>query len=747
MVSAMAALVIAVQEADLFRATSQGQQERPADTPPAQGPQLLPPKVQHDPSPTGAPPSPERAQGPPVTGAPPAPQERQGTPCREEHSPEQAPAAKKSAPPKPPTAVGATAKGKAMPARGVPAKPLEKAAGDQAGEEAPQEGSESTYSSYYNSSQSSDAQAQENERPTAKEKPPTPSGERQQARPGPEARREPSGEREQQRRDPPKDQRRVHLAPQREAAPAGTAALSSSKSYAPRTKEPGTPMTADAPRGSPHATAAATPRAAASESAPGEKSDPVPDGADRAPTGAGPAAAIALAAAVTAMSSGAGRTDPSPPGPGVKTWRTACRRAGGIPDPIIRRRRATRGRRAFRIRGRSRAGTRPTAIKRALASVAGRIRTGLRIALTEVAQVRARAAGAGEEAWARRLSSARNHDTPSPEQRSSGTSRSAERGAWPRGSPRRSRTTTNAGEAAGVATGRAQPTKEPAGQAQGRRSCPRRPRPAELPDGSNESPATAEGSVPSPVHGARNFPERSNSLVHRFSKYYGLFAPWRREQGPRKPTTGRRGRHCRTWQEKMGVLALWKPGRGGECGRTPTGIPPGPPGGEVGSGPRDARNGNPILPTGEPGGNCQRRDWLRLTAVQNRTQWPACGKCGDGDPPSRSGRGKAPRTIEGAGAGLPKLDNPRDAHPSHDRLKGVRIGEASNPGPAITLPPWRPDSDHTTYFAVFGTGWVVFVFVGSIVSCGTLHSFQAGAPRGAGQRHLSSRGRVTSSEP
>ena len=114
-------------------------------------------------------------------------------------------------------AVGATAKGKAMPARGVPAKPLEKAGGDQAGEEAPQEGSESTYVFllYYNSSQSSDAQAQENERQTTKEKPRTPSGERPQTRPGLEARREPSGGREQQPRGPPKDQRRAHLAPGR----------------------------------------------------------------------------------------------------------------------------------------------------------------------------------------------------------------------------------------------------------------------------------------------------------------------------------------------------------------------------------------------------------------------------------------------------------------------------------------------------------------------------------------------------
>ena len=44
-VSAMAALVIAAQEADLHRASIQGQQERPNGAPPAQGSQLLPPKI------------------------------------------------------------------------------------------------------------------------------------------------------------------------------------------------------------------------------------------------------------------------------------------------------------------------------------------------------------------------------------------------------------------------------------------------------------------------------------------------------------------------------------------------------------------------------------------------------------------------------------------------------------------------------------------------------------------------------
>ena len=59
----------------------------------------------------------------------------------------------------------------------------------------------------------------------------------------------------------------------------------------------------------------------------------------------------------------------------------------------------------------------------------------------------------------------------------------------------------------------------------------------------------------------------------------------------------------------------------------------------------------------------------------------------------------------------------------------IRVGEASNPGPTIILPRWQPDPDHTANFAVFGEGWVAFVFAGSIVSYGFFHPFQAKAPR------------------
>ena len=174
-------------------------------------------------------------------------------------------------------------------------------------------------------------------------------------------------------------------------------------------------MTADHPQGSPHAAAALNPRTSASGSAPGGRRDPVPDDTDRVPTGMAAAAIVAVAAAVAAV--GAGRAAPSTAGPAATMKRVPCRRAGGNPDPTAHRKRAARGRRAFRIRERRRAGTRPTTIRRVLAGLAARIRAGLGIALTEVAKVRARTRAAEEGARAQKLGSVNRLETPSPGRR------------------------------------------------------------------------------------------------------------------------------------------------------------------------------------------------------------------------------------------------------------------------------------------------------------------------------------------
>lgn len=75
---------------------------------------------------------------------------------------------------------------------------------------------------------------------------------------------------------------------------------------------------------------------------------------------------------------------------------------------------------------------------------------------------------------------------------------------------------------------------------------------------------------------------------------------------------------------------------------------------------------------------------------------------------------------------------PRGVSPSHDRLRGVRVGEATNPGPTMVLPPWQPDREYTSNFVVFGKNWIAFIFLGPIVACGPLLSFQVRAPAEVG---------------
>ena len=71
-----------------------------------------------------------------------------------------------------------------------------------------------------------------------------------------------------------------------------------------------------------------------------------------------------------------------------------------------------------------------------------------------------------------------------------------------------------------------------------------------------------------------------------------------------------------------------------------------------------------------------------------------------------------------------------DHSPRHDQFLGIRVGEASNPGPA-PLGPWEPDPAFTSQFATFGEGWVVFVYNGLHDRDGSpTLSFKAAAPLG-----------------
>ena len=48
----------------------------------------------------------------------------------------------------------------------------------------------------------------------------------------------------------------------------------------------------------------------------------------------------------------------------------------------------------------------------------------------------------------------------------------------------------------------------------------------------------------------------------------------------------------------------------------------------------------------------------------------------------------------------------------------------------MVLPPWQPDPEHTSNLAVFGEGWIVFVFLGPIEGGGSMPSFRVRAPSG-----------------
>ena len=271
-VSAMAALVIAAQEADLHRASIQGRRERPDGAPPAQGHQLLPTKMQHEISPTGMPARPEPAQGPPTTGGPPPLQESQRTPGRGEHSPDKAPVARKSARSSPPWPSEPRPKERRCRPEGCRRRPWRRWLAAKLGRRPPRG----------------------NRSPRM---PPTPANPRaatprvrkasglpQRRSPGPLVA---SGRKRVRSRTPRKSPRvggssgprarpwTSHARgrpPWRGAAPGGAAALNSSRSYALPTRELGTPRIADPPQGSPRAAAAVAPRTAASESAPGGRS-------------------------------------------------------------------------------------------------------------------------------------------------------------------------------------------------------------------------------------------------------------------------------------------------------------------------------------------------------------------------------------------------------------------------------------------------------------------------------------------
>ena len=126
----------------------------------------LAPKVQQEDPPAPAPVLPGKPPGRTVTGAPSAQQEHKEGLRQPPPASKPTPAARKSAPAKPPMALGATAKGKVLPGRA--------AAHARAQKETPREESASSYYPTYSSSQGSEIPAQEDEGLAGLETPPVP---------------------------------------------------------------------------------------------------------------------------------------------------------------------------------------------------------------------------------------------------------------------------------------------------------------------------------------------------------------------------------------------------------------------------------------------------------------------------------------------------------------------------------------------------------------------------------------------
>ena len=205
----------------------------------------------------------------------------------------------------------------------------------------------------------------------------------------------------------------------------------------------------------------------------------------------------------------------------------------------------------------------------------------------------------------------------------------------------------------------------------------------------------ADGGDLFPGPGARVFLGRDKTPVHRSPGFCGFLAPRQGGRDKRTPAAGRSGRQDHGWKKKMEALTLWKPGEGATRRRPLARAPPPSQARDYGREVHDPGNWEPPPSTGVP---------------RRRAKCQCGNKAGE----------------------LFRMAEPFlwDVGPSHAWLHGFRIGEATNPGPTMVLPPWQPGPEYTSNFPVFGEGWVVFVFLGPIEGGGPMLSFRVGAPSG-----------------
>ena len=172
------------------------------------------------------------------------------------------------------------------------------------------------------------------------------------------------------------------------------------------------------------------------------------------------------------------------------------------------------------------------------------------------------------------------------------------------------------------------------------------------------------------------------------------------------------------------------PGEMGRRRRLPVRAPPSPQGGDCSKTPHGPGACEPCLPTGVPKRNYEGGAKLRQTPARSRAWWRVCQRRMHA--PAHGGNGRNKCQVEGKAVGPIQLAGRflRDVGPSHDCLRGARTGEATNPELTKVLPPWQPDPEYLSNFAMFGKGWIAFVFLGPIDVCGPLLSFRVKAPSG-----------------
>ena len=196
----------------------------------------------------------------------------------------------------------------------------------------------------------------------------------------------------------------------------------------------------------------------------------------------------------------------------------------------------------------------------------------------------------------------------------------------------------------------------------------------------------------------------------------------------REPVWWLRGPYSRAWRQKVARWAFWRAGCESHLA-DPVG--------------RDSRIAAECTSSaclgawhssGGPGGNfgtCCENPGRRRHLTPQRLDVCVAPSASEARGP-REGRGDldtcraGPQRVERAHTRAEE----NDRTPRHDRFLGIRVGEASNPGPA-PLGPWEPDPAFTSRFATFGEGWVVFVYLGVHDRDGSPSlSFRAGAPLG-----------------